>query len=97
MRDIIRNHISNSNLEGVVGKLSRSDIGNEIRKRCTLMYPLKSCLIEKVKVLRKPKKDVAKLMQIHDLKHGFDALKEAHSDDEDEESESMEETESDDE
>jgi len=74
MREIIRNHVSGSDLKGVVDKLSKSDIGNDIRKSCQLTFPLKICLIEKVKVLRKPKKDVAKLMEMHDLQTGFDAL-----------------------
>merc|ERR1712157_12366 len=82
MREIIRNHISGSDLKGVVEKLSKSDIGNDIRKSCQLTFPLKVCLIEKVKVLRKPKKDVAKLMQIHDLVTGFDDLNEIEDEEE---------------
>merc|ERR1712048_1115927 len=74
MREIIKNHVSGTDLKGVVEKLTKSDIGNDIRKSCQLTFPLKICLIEKVKVLRKPKKDVAKLMQMHDLVHGFDDL-----------------------
>merc|ERR1712176_749084 len=73
-REIIRNHISSTDLKGVVEKLTKSEIGNDIRKSCQLTFPLKVCLIEKVKVLRKPKKDVAKLMAMHDLTVGFDEL-----------------------
>merc|ERR1712130_302023 len=80
MREIIRNHISSTDLKGVVDKLSKSDIGNDIRKSCQLTFPLKVCLIEKVKVLRKPKKDVAKLMAMHDLTVGFDELVENNPD-----------------
>lgn len=74
MREIIKNHISGTDLKGVVGKLTTSVIGNDIRKSCQLTFPLKVCLIEKVKVMRRPKKDVAKLMEMHDLTKGFDAL-----------------------
>lgn len=80
MREIIKNHISSTDLKGVVGKLTKSQIGTDIRKSCQLTFPLKICLIEKVKVMRKPKKDVAKLMEIHDLQHGFDAITENVSD-----------------
>merc|ERR1712087_918504 len=83
MREIIKNHVSGSDLKGVVEKLSKSDIGNDIRKSCQLTFPLKICLIEKVKVMRKPKKDVAKLMQMHDLVHGFDDLTAISDEDED--------------
>merc|ERR1712176_299259 len=82
MREIIRNHVSGSDLKGVVEKLRKSDIANDIRKSCQLTFPLKVCLIEKVKVLRKPKKDVAKLMQIHDLVTGFDDLNEIEDEEE---------------
>lgn len=83
MREIIKNHVSQTDLKGVVGKLTKSQIGVDIRKSCQLTFPLKVCLIEKVKVMRKPKKDVAKLMEIHDLTTGFDAIAEDESDVED--------------
>jgi len=93
MREIIRNHISSTDLKGVVDKLSKSDIGNDIRKSCQLTFPLKVCLIEKVKVLRKPKKDVAKLMAMHDLTTGFDALRDDQGDDDENEEEEEEDDE----
>merc|ERR1712087_119048 len=55
MREIIKNHVSQTDLKGVVGKLTKSQIGVDIRKSCQLTFPLKVCLIEKVKVMRKPK------------------------------------------
>mmetsp|Transcript_29388 Transcript_29388/g.25962 ORF Transcript_29388/g.25962 Transcript_29388/m.25962 type:complete len:278 (-) Transcript_29388:91-924(-) len=84
MRDIIKNHVSGTDLQGVVRKLSHSSIGNDIRKSCQLTFPLKVCLIEKVKVMRKPKKDVAKLMASHDLTTGFDPLEEKEENEDDE-------------
>merc|ERR1711870_86073 len=79
MREIIRGHITGTDLKGFVKKLSKSGpggIGMDIRKSCQMYYPLKVALIEKVKVVRKPKKDVAKLMEHHELKHGFDPIRE---------------------
>ena len=84
MCEIIKNHVSQTDLKGVVGKLTKSQIGTDIRKSCQLTFPLKVCLIEKVKVIRKPKKDVAKLMEIHDLTSGFDAIDEDEENEEDE-------------
>lgn len=83
MREIIKNHVSQTDLKGVVDKLTKSRIGTDIRKSCQLTFPLKVCLIEKVKVHRKPKKDVAKLMEVHDLTTGFDAIEEDESEVED--------------
>merc|ERR1712154_635634 len=93
MREIIKNHVSGTDLKGVVEKLTKSDIGNDIRKSCQLTFPLKVCLIEKVKVLGKPKKDVAKLMAMHDLTTGFDALRDDQGDDDENEEEEEEDDE----
>merc|ERR1711997_492337 len=83
MREIMRSAISGGDLKSFVSKLSKSTIGTDIRKSCQIMFPLKVALIEKVKVIRKPKKDVAAIMAIHELKYGFDPIKEVQSDDED--------------
>jgi len=85
MREIIRNAVSGSDLKSVVKKLGKSSIGTDIRKSCQKLFPLKHALIEKVKVVRRPKHDAAKVMEIHELKHGFDPIVEVNEDDEDEE------------
>eukprot|EP01083_Nonionella_stella_P291313 991305_1 len=90
MREIIRNHISSSDLQTVVDKLSKSDIGTDIRKSCQLTFPLKICLIEKVKVLRKPKQDSANLLAMHDLTTGFDVLVDNEDSDDDQDMDSKE-------
>jgi len=82
MREIMRNAISSGDLKSFVAKLGKSTIGTDIRKSCQLFFPLKVALIEKVKVIRKPKKGVAAIMSIHELKYGFDPIKEVQSDDE---------------
>jgi len=74
MREIIKNAVTGGDLKSFVKKLGKSSLGQDIRKSCQLYYPLKVALIEKVKVIRKPKKDVAKVMELHELKHGFDAI-----------------------
>jgi len=74
MRDVIRNHISSETLEGVVTKLNDDVIGKDILKSCKLIYPLKDSLVEKVKVLRKPKREVARMMELHELKTTFDPI-----------------------
>lgn len=84
MRDIVRGHISSTDLKGVVKRLSESTIGQDIRKQCQLIFPIKICLVEKVKVLKKPKKDSAKIMSLHDLKTGYDVVEEGDEYDEDE-------------
>lgn len=97
MREIIKNHVSSSDLKEVISKLSEGKIGGEIRKSCQLTFPLKTCLIEKVKVLKRPKKDVAKLMEIHDLEKTFDAPdKDENEEDSDEEGSGDESDDSDD-
>lgn len=37
----------------------------EIEKKCQLIYPLENVFIRKVKVLKKPKFDLTKLMEMH--------------------------------
>ena len=40
-------------------------IGKEIEKSCQGIYPLQNVFVRKVKVLRTPKFDVTKLMEMH--------------------------------
>jgi len=91
MREVIKSHVTSGDLKSVVRKLSKGTFGTDIRKACQLTYPLKVCLVEKVKVMRKPKKDVAKIMQIHELTHGFDPIEEPADDEENAEDENADE------
>jgi len=52
-------------LNGLVEKLISEIIGKEIEKHTQSIYPLQNVLIRKVKVLRSPKVDVSKLMEMH--------------------------------
>lgn len=40
-------------------------IGVEIEKKCNSIFPLQNVFIRKVKVLKKPKFDLTKLMEMH--------------------------------
>jgi small subunit ribosomal protein S3Ae len=40
-------------------------IPQEIERRCQSIYPLQNVFIRKVKVLKKPKFDLTKLMEMH--------------------------------
>ena len=40
-------------------------VSKQITKECSKIFPLENVLIKKVKVLKKPKFDVVKLMEMH--------------------------------
>lgn len=44
-------------LKGLVGKLIPEAIGNDIKKACNGIYPLRDVLVRKVKQIRAPKYD----------------------------------------
>merc|ERR1719491_2327677 len=52
-------------LRDLVKKLIPESISKEIEKQVQGIYPLKDTLIRKLKVLKKPKFDIAKLMEMH--------------------------------
>jgi small subunit ribosomal protein S3Ae len=49
----------------LVGKFIPEAIGKEIEKSCQGIYPLQNTFVRKVKLLRAPKFDVQKLMEVH--------------------------------
>ena len=65
MVDIITEEATKSDLREFVLKLLPETIGKEIEKACEGIYPLRDCHIRKVKVLKKPKFDLVKLMELH--------------------------------
>lgn len=65
MFEIMIREIGGSELREVVAKLIPNSIGSEIEKACRGIYPLNNVNIRKVKVLKKPKFDVARLMEMH--------------------------------
>ena len=49
----------------VVNKLIPDSISKDIEKACQGIYPLHDVNIRKVKVLKKPKFDIGKLLELH--------------------------------
>jgi len=73
MVDIMNREASSVDLSGLVEKLMSETIGREIYKHTQHIYPLdeKSVLIRKAKMIRSPKVDINKLVEMHG---GNDAL-----------------------
>lgn len=65
MFDIIAKEVSPCELKDVVNKLIPDTIGKEIEKQCQSIYPLQNVCIRKVKILKMPKLDVSKLLELH--------------------------------
>merc|ERR1712113_1276645 len=65
MVDIMAKQVSGEDLKAVVLKLIPDSIGKDIEKECLDIYPLHDVHIRKVKVLKKPKFDLGRLMDLH--------------------------------
>jgi len=65
MIQIISREVSAVDMKDVVSKLIPDSIAKDIEKSCQGIYPLQEVHIRKVKVLRRPKVDVGKLMELH--------------------------------
>jgi small subunit ribosomal protein S3Ae len=65
MVDIMANEAAKGQLRELVKKLIPEVIGKEIEKQCQGIFPLKDAMIRKVKILKKPKFDITKLMEMH--------------------------------
>jgi len=65
MIDIINNESAKVLLRDLVKKLIPESIGKDIERQCEGIFPLKDVHIRKVKVLKKPKFDITKLMELH--------------------------------
>ena len=65
MNEIMSAAASKVPLRDLVKQLIPEAIGKEIEKHCQGIYPLKDCFIRKVKILKKPKFDITKLMELH--------------------------------
>merc|ERR1712107_278593 len=65
MVDIMVNEAGKVQLRELVKKLIPESIGKEIEKHTQGIYPLKDVLVRKVKILKKPKFDITKLMELH--------------------------------
>jgi small subunit ribosomal protein S3Ae len=65
MTDIIAAEAGSGQLRDLVKKLIPESIGKEIEKQCEGIFPLKDVHVRKVKVLKKPKFDITKFMELH--------------------------------
>jgi small subunit ribosomal protein S3Ae len=65
MVEIMTKEASTCDLKELVGKLVPESIGKDIEKACSRIYPLQDVFIRKVKVLKKPRFDVSKLLELH--------------------------------
>jgi len=65
MTDIMIREGSSVDLNELVAKFIPEIIGKEIEKATQGIYPLQNVYIRKVKVIRTPKTDVGKLMELH--------------------------------
>ncbi|XP_017888327.1 40S ribosomal protein S3a-like isoform X1 [Ceratina calcarata] len=65
MVDTIINDVTKSDLRGVVSKLLPDATAKDIEKASLGIYPLHDVYIRKVKVLKKPRFELSKLLELH--------------------------------
>merc|ERR1712102_168785 len=65
MVDIIQREVGTTDLKEVVNKLIPDSIARDIEKACQGIYPLHDVHIRKVKVMKRPRFDLTKLMDMH--------------------------------
>ncbi len=65
MTEIMTKESAACELKDLVQKFIPEVIGKEIEKACSSIFPLKDVFIRKVKILKAPKLDLVKLMEVH--------------------------------
>lgn len=65
MVEIISRQVSASDLKELVNKLIPDSMSSDIIKACQIIYPLHDVHVRKVKVLKRPRFDLHKLMELH--------------------------------
>merc|ERR1711994_580842 len=65
MCDIMVKEVNSEDLKGCVNKLIPDSIASDIMKACQGIYPLHDVFIRKVKVMKRPRFDLTKLMEMH--------------------------------
>ncbi|XP_022907118.1 small ribosomal subunit protein eS1 [Onthophagus taurus] len=65
MVEIITKDITTIDLKEVVNRLRPDSIAKDIEKACQGIYPLHDVYIRKVKVLKKPRFELSKLLELH--------------------------------
>lgn len=58
--------VQRSTLKELVKIFVKEEIGKQIQKECSKIYPLQdNCMVRKVKILKQPKFDLTKLMELY--------------------------------
>ncbi|XP_006834623.1 PREDICTED: 40S ribosomal protein S3a-like [Chrysochloris asiatica] len=65
MMEIMTREVQTNYLKEVVNKPIPDSIGMDLEKACQSLYPLHDVFVRKVKMLKKPKFDLRKLMELH--------------------------------
>merc|ERR1712241_692753 len=65
MMEIMVNECAKSNLRDLFKNFLSDTVAKQITKECSKIFPLENVLIKKVKVLKKPKFDLTKLMELY--------------------------------
>ena len=65
MFEIMTREASTCDLKELVQKFMPEAIGREIEKACRSIYPLQNVYIRKAKILKAPKFDISKLLELH--------------------------------
>lgn len=65
MVEAMTEEASGGDLKQLIQKLVPNSIGEAISKKASSVFPLRDCMIRKVKMLKKPKFDIIKLMEMH--------------------------------
>merc|ERR1712098_732127 len=65
MVEVMQKEAGKCMLRDLVKKLIPEAGGKEIEKAARSIFPLKDCMIRKVKIVKKPKFDLTKLMELH--------------------------------
>merc|ERR1711950_39569 len=65
MAEIMVNECAKSSLRDLFKNFLSDTVAKQITKECSKIFPLENVLIKKVKVLKKPKFDLAKLMELY--------------------------------
>jgi len=65
MVEIMKREVESEDLKGVVAKLIPESIGKDIEKACQGIFPLQNVYIRKLKMLKTPKYDSTKLLELH--------------------------------
>mmetsp|Transcript_29483 Transcript_29483/g.76127 ORF Transcript_29483/g.76127 Transcript_29483/m.76127 type:complete len:224 (+) Transcript_29483:190-861(+) len=65
MFEVMNREASSSDLKEIVGKFIPESMGKDIESACASIHPIQNCFIRKCKVLKTPKFDVSKLMELH--------------------------------